>query len=311
MTNIINMLMILIVLNCIIIIRSSSKLRKEKEERDLDDDLRTACYIHDVETVRNLISIDKNIIVSGKVPTIIDRPDVNGRTQLMNCGADPQTEDLKKVDYDCYDIAILLKKAGANLFHVDNSKWDILSMAVTKGFLKLSKYLIEVGNVPIDHKDNDDRTALMKAAGLGSENIYFMLLSKGANIVEKDKNGQTAIHFLVNLAASNNSYIPFFERAIKNIINKKEKSIDLNLIIDNDGRNPLMYAVIANNLQIVELLIEIGKCDPRYVKDNYGISATSMSSKLEIQEYLSQVVVNLVELDHREWLRTNKYKNEF
>jgi len=36
-----------------------------------------------------------------------------------------------------------------------------------------------------------------------------------------------------------------------------------------------------------------------------------MSSKLEIQEYLSQVVVNLVELDHREWLRTNKYKNEF
>jgi ankyrin repeat protein len=294
-------------------ISSSSLLRKEQEERDLDDDLRTACYIHDVETVRNLLSIDTNIIVSGKIPIIIDRTDMNGRTQLMNCGSDPQTEDLKKVDYDCYDIAILLKKNGANLLHVDNKKWDILSMAVTKGFIKFSKYLIEIGNVPIDHKDNDDRTALMKAAGLGSENIYNMLLSKGANILEKDKNGQTVIHFLTQLATTNNSYIPFYKRAIKNIINKKDKNeqINLNNIIDNDGRNPLMYAAIANDLETIKILIEIGKCDPRYVTDNYGIKATSMSNKLEIQEYLSQVVVNLVEVEHREWLRTTKYKNEF
>ena len=306
------LLVIFIVLNYVAIIKSVIS-RKEQEERDLDDDLRTACYVHDVETVRNLLSLDKDVIISGRVQSIIDRRDVNGRTQLMNCGADPQTEDVRKVDYDCYDIAVLLKKAGANLLHVDDRNWDVLSLAVTKGFLKFSKYLIEIGDATIDHKDNDGRTALMKAAGLGLEKIFFMLLSKGANILEKDKNGQTAIHLLVQLAASEDAYIPFLERAIKNIVDEKDKkkSSKLDKIIDNDGRTPLMYAVIANNLQIVKVLIEVGKCDPRYVTDTYGIRATSMSSKVEIQEYLSDVVVKLVELEYREWLRSIENKNEF
>lgn len=301
-----NVLLLFVLINCLILlsINARSKIKEEQEQRDLDDDLRTACYIHDVNSVRNLLSLDNNIVISGKVPILVDRTDVNGRTQLMNCGLDPQTNDIKKLDYDCYDIAILLTKAGANLLHVDNMKWDILSMAVTKGLIKFSKYLIE-NNVPVNHKDNNGRTSLMKAGGLGYESIYFMLLSKGANILAKDEKGQSAIHFITQLVISNNSYIPFLERAVASIVNEKEysKQINIDSIVDNDGRNPLMYAAIAGDMETIKVLIETGKCDPRYVKDNYGIRATSMSNKPEIREYLSQIVVKFVEKDHRNWIR--------
>ena len=307
------MMNFLILIVLLLLTVSLANIKEEIEQRDLDDDLRTACYIHDVASVTNLLSLDKTILVSGKSPTIIDRVDMRGRTQLMNCGLDPQTNDLKKLDYDCYDIAVLMKKAGANLNHVDNMKWDILSMAVTKGLMKFSKYLIE-NNVPIDHKDSDGRTSAMKAGGLGYENIYFMLLSKGANILEKDKNGQTSLHFITQLAISNHTYIPFLKRAVQAIVNEKDysKQINIDSIIDNDGRNPLMYAAIAGDIDTIKILIESGKCDPRYAKDTYGISATSMSKNPEIREYLSEVVAQLVEKEHREWLRitSKKYKKE-
>lgn len=95
------------------------------------------------------------------------------------------------------------------------------------------------------------------------------------------------------------------ERAVASIVNEKEysKQINIDSIVDNNGRNPLMYAAIAGDMEAIKVLIETGKCDPRYVKDNYGIRATSMSNKPEIREYLSQIVVKFVEKDHKNWIR--------
>lgn len=306
------LILLLILYNLIVLIESKSKIKEELEQRDNDDDLRTACYIHDVNTVRNLLLIDNDVLISGRSSIVIDRSDMRGRTQLMNCGLDPQTNDIKQLDYDCYDIAVLLNKAGANLFHIDNQKWDILSMAVTKGLLKFSKYLLE-NNVPIDHKDSDGRTSTMKAAGLGYEDIYFMLLSKGANILEKDKNGQSPIHFITQLATTNNTYLPFFRKALQSIVNEKDykKQVNIDNIIDNDGRNPLMYAAIAGDLDTVKVLVETGKCDPRYAEDNYGIRVTAMSKNADIRVFLAEISAKLIEKDHREWYtKTSKIKEE-
>jgi hypothetical protein len=65
------------------------------------DELMQASFIADVPRVKELLSRDPEVISVHSVPILVNRVDPqHGRTALMVCGFDPQTEDLEQLDKD-------------------------------------------------------------------------------------------------------------------------------------------------------------------------------------------------------------------
>lgn len=245
------------------------------------DELFDAVYVADIEKVTNILtSLSNSVLVRPAIHKLERR---YGRTSLMMCGFDPQTENMSLIDENCSSIGKLLVASGADISIVDRTGWDALSMASVRGFTKYSTFLIDNG-AEIDRVDGMGMTPLMKAAAHGHFSTYDMLLQRGASETLVDSNGMTALHFAIRLAASNVSFVPFLRRVldvtVTDIIDKP----------DNDGRTPLMYAVIncgANypNIDAVECLLK--KHANPMLEDKYHVNVLAMSRCPEVSVLLA------------------------
>jgi len=98
----------------------------------------------------------------------------------------------------------------------------------------------------INATDQMGFTALMHAVINGNKEIVKCLLDNGADITIKNKRGQTAAFFAIN--SSNKEIVKLLIRSDPDLINNK----------DELGAKLLLFGVKKGNLEIVELLLELG-----------------------------------------------------
>ncbi len=262
----------------------------------LKDELYEAVQLADVQKVTMLLSLDENLI-SSRPPVLVNRlDDIFHRNSIMVCGFDPQ-KLLSEVDKDCVKIATLLTEHGANVTHVDDQGWDALSLSAVRGFGELCEFFI-AQNVSVIAKDVNGMTSLMKAAAHGHFKIFDSLLRHGADLSSVDAKGLTALHYAVNLALLNDSYVPFLERVVYSV----SLRTSLDSVLDTHKRTALMYAVINSNTAVAELLLRHGSS--ALVADEYGVTAeiVSRGKTEELRRMVSLASIVKLERDHARWL---------
>lgn len=113
----------------------------------------------------------------------INSRDESGRTPLIVA-----------VGYDKVDIAELLLLRGidvnAKTFH---SEETALISACASGRDKIIMLILEQGNVDLEARDRNGRTALMRASAQGYDREVKFLVKAGADLEAKDKNNRTAL----------------------------------------------------------------------------------------------------------------------
>jgi ankyrin repeat protein len=268
------------------------------------DDLMQASFIADVPRVKDLLSRDPDVISVNSVPILVNRVDPQyGRTALMVCGFDPQTEDLEQLDKDCAEIASMLTEYGADLHYKDSHEWNALALGAVRGFTHYCRLLLDKG-ISVNSLDALNRTSLMKATAHAHLPVVSLLIEYGADITLQDINGQTALHHAVLLACKNDTYLPFFQEILSFY-----SGMNLDALNDKDGRTILMYATIENNEPIVRMLLEEYGCDPRK-KDIFDVSPYQMTKNDSIKRILLNIVIELTEKEHQRWLEKSTFKGE-
>jgi ankyrin repeat protein len=261
------------------------------------DRLLFACHLADVAQVRYLLSeYEAGILHAGTVPVIIDRkePD-HGRTSLLQCGFDPQSDDLEELDQNCTSIAHMLSLHGANLSHVDKHGWNGVSIGAMKGMTKYTEFLLSRG-VPIDLADSDGRTPLMKATVHGHLSTIKMLLERGANISRQDNFGWSVLHFATRQVGGHDFYLPIFNYLVSAVAINASSALNLR---DSDGRTPLMYAAVQGTGSAIYSLVQSG-ADPT-LEDHGGMTAYQITSDDSLKRTLALASAEWVMKAHSEW----------
>jgi len=119
---------------------------------------------------------------------IIDIPQLNPSTII---------KAIKESDFKALDL--LFNNDNIDLFQNIFDNGNILHVATFYNNLNVLKYFFsnyfdDIYPL-IDTKNQNGKTSLMLAANFGYTPIIAFLISKGANIEEKDLTGKTAIHF--------------------------------------------------------------------------------------------------------------------
>ena len=264
----------------------------------LRDRLLDAVHMADVDRVRELLAERESDILTSEIPVSVTNTDKeHGRTSILACGMDPQSEGVNLVDIQCTEIAKMLHEAGADMKHVDNHGWNAVDFACVKGMVRLVRFLVDIG-VPFDSSDEDGRTPIMKAAAHGFKPIVQLLYTLGARVAAADKHGWTMLHFAVRQAAAEKQFLPVCSYIVNKL--KDSPAIDAR---DESGRTALMYAVAEGNLKVVDMLLLSG-ADSR-LKDRNGKSVLDLAIKLDINRRLTEWNVKLTLRDHERWLQAS------
>jgi ankyrin repeat protein len=172
-----------------------------------------------------------------------------------------------------------LKVLGENR-SVEKSRnlWKVLKKGIT-AFLTM-EFLLDKG-VDINVRDNNGKTPLHDAAGLGNLKAMEFLLDKGVDINVRDNNGKTPLHDAAGLGNL---------KAMEFLL---DKGVDIN-VRDNNGRTPLHDAAGLGNLKAMEFLLDKGV--DINVRDNNGRTPLHMAAgwgKLKVMEFLLDKGVDL------------------
>lgn len=236
----------------------------------------------------------------------------------MMCGFDPQSDNQTIVDKDCVKIGKALVAAGATVTKTDNHGCTALHMAAMQGLPQFSRFLInatyseswkdtenrEVMREFIHKRDEDGRTALMKAISHGHYSTVKAIVKFGVDFTICDNYNASVLHYAVQSSLSNATlHTPILRLLVQHLnLTFSNQRRQLMNLPDNDGRTPLMYAVIDHPksllsqkpdeeendgdvetrkmkmyeyLEIIRILLD-GGADPTAV-DSYGVSALSMA----------------------------------
>lgn len=275
-----------------------------------------AVYGADYDSVKLLLGLDPTVL-SSRPPVIVDRlEDLHGRTALLTCGLDPRNRDRLTLDRECVRIAKALYKKGANMSHVDNDGWDAVSIGAVRGYTRFCRYLISNHKVNPNRKDATGRTSLMKAAAHGHFETFHMLLNYSADpFVAETGTGMTAVHFATAFTLQNSAQLPFLRNITAAIVagtkiigaETKQAKISMDSFKDKDGRTPLMYAAISNNLEVCDVLLTAG-ADPR-LRDAFNVVCSTMPSDPLVRARLVEAGIALTLAEHKRWLK--RIRKEF
>ena len=95
---------------------NASATQSGESDQIVRDDLGKAVFVADYPLVQTLVDIyNSGELVAGIPPIVLDRKDERGRTALMKCGFDPQSENKTLVDITCMLITKSLHQAGADI----------------------------------------------------------------------------------------------------------------------------------------------------------------------------------------------------
>lgn len=205
-------------------------------------------------------------------------------------------------------IDYLIKK-GANIDAKDNIGRAPLHWAARDGYLDIVQTITE-GGANLDVKDKDNKTPSDLASWKGYENIVQYLkqvqldkrllaaikgndcrevqnlVSQGANLEAKDRNGRTSLYW-----ASCNGYLGVVQCLI---------DVRANLEVrDNNGDTPLHCAAWSGQLDIVKSLIDSRRADVN-IKNDDGWTPLHWASKAGYLDVVQYLVNNRANVDARD-----------
>lgn len=176
--------------------------KRYPELRQIDKDLmRAAMFGPTKETVALEVNEKTRKIEEKKVPaftkTVFDCLEEGAN---INCRYQNGTTPLMMaVQFNNCEAAEVLIDSGAQVDLMDNQGKTALMVACGLGFDNISiiKKLIEYG-ADVNHHDNDGMFALMAAVGANREPLVLFLAKNGAQINAKTKDGYTALGLAEN-----------------------------------------------------------------------------------------------------------------
>ncbi|KAF3318954.1 hypothetical protein TWF173_005364 [Orbilia oligospora] len=143
------------------------------------------------------------------------------------------------------DVIQQLFKGADGIDSRDSIIADLLRSASKKGRDDVVELLLGTGQVDIDSRDLDGRTALAESARCGHYKVALLSIKNGANIEAADGDGRTPL-----IWAAARGYETIVQLLLESNANIEVK--------DRFGRTPLMQAAIGGYQKIVELLFERG-----------------------------------------------------
>ncbi|XP_063231947.1 uncharacterized protein LOC134536217 [Bacillus rossius redtenbacheri] len=166
-----------------------------------------------------------------------------------------------------------------------------LHAAAKGGYVELLTFLLYSDKYTNVTLDSDKCCLLHVAAQYGRKGVLELLLSKGANIMSKDKNERTALHF-----ASKNGHLNIVQ-CLLDYMKKKEFIRDSykfrNLLIDGlnaqekEGKTPLFIAAEFNHLEVIQYLAEKGADVNICSRDGYSpLYVALLKGNMEIVHFL-------------------------
>ncbi|EAY19457.1 ankyrin repeat protein, putative [Trichomonas vaginalis G3] len=189
------------------------------------------------------------------------------------------------IEIDLYDCAEYINLESF-LVYFDKTN-DINKCFIISPMLNipsLCEYFLSHG-ANINEKNENGQTALHYSAYQNSKETSELLISHGANINEKMNNGETALH----IAAAQNSK-ETAELLISHGANINEK--------DKNGNTALFVAAYINCKAIAELLISHGaNINEKNILGKIALHSTAWSNSKEIAELLISLGANINEKD--------------
>lgn len=183
---------------------------------------------------------------------------------LLNLKADPEIQD-KDGDRAIHHATfcdkeaaiILLKNAGADICARNKRKQSALHVAVNKGNLRSIKALLEV-NVHPNLQDSEGDTALHDAITKKRDDIVEILVNASADISLPNNNGFNVLH---------HSSLRGNAKATEILLRTNEKPWVVNEQKD-DGYTALHLAALNNHLEVVDVLVNVGRANIDYQNAN-------------------------------------------
>ena len=174
----------------------------------------------------------------------------------------------------------LLENPNAVNIDIDGEGGRILDYAGWWNCYELAYFLITELKVDIHRQDKDGTTALGTTicAGIDSIDIAKLLLDNGANINEKDNEGDSLLHLAVGMISISCPE----DKNLKMLNFLVENGAEINAQ-NNKGDTPLHLAIEAiterclNDTKMVELLLKLGASIN--IKNNNGISPLDIATK--------------------------------
>jgi|GEM_PF-1038103 len=170
---------------------------------------------------------------------------------LLKLGANPEARDILErtplfhvAGQDMLGVVHLLIQKGADVnAHEDKSGISPLWVAAAqKDNAAVIRMLVQHG-AKVNAQDGDGETALMSAAFVGDISNIECLLKLGAKLEARDKSGKTALFNATAKPAA-------FRYLLDHHANFKTR--------DNDGSQPIHYAVMNGKIECVKWLVELG-----------------------------------------------------
>jgi ankyrin repeat protein len=176
-------------------------------------------------------------------------------------------------------LKYFIEQKGANLNSKNN---QCLIIASENGHREIVVYLLEQG-IDVNHQDEDEKTALMKASNGGRHKEIVRLLLQNKNLTTINKNdnlfGYTA---LIAVSLEGHTEMVKFLLGHKDIdVNKQDKY----------GRTALWYASSKGHTEIVKIFLENRNINVNQ-QDKYGINALMKATSSEKKEIVQLLLRN-------------------
>lgn len=168
----------------------------------------------------------------------VDLKNENGTTPLM-----------KAASANLVDTMRALVVYGADPNTTDAANETSLFYAVSENSVDACQYLLSLPNVDVDFGNGVDQTCLMLASSRDYTDTMRVLLENGASVFNQDHDGWTPLIFAANAGLVD---------ACKLLLDTDIRCLDLT---DTSGSTALYYAIKANSVECVMLLLGYG-ADP-------------------------------------------------
>ncbi|XP_067650306.1 uncharacterized protein, partial [Haliotis asinina] len=193
------------------------------------DCLMLACEGGNVSIVKHLLSL--------KTFDINRKGGSKNRSAVMMAAA--------RGDYDVYN---LLVSEGADLSLTDDDNNDCLMLAYKRGNVSIVKHLLSLTNVDINRTGGLlKRSAVMMAAERGDYDVYSLLVSKGADLLLRDKHNRDCL--MLACEGGNVSIV-------KHLLSLK--TFDINRKDRFHNRSAVMMAAARGDYDVYNLLVSEG-----------------------------------------------------
>ena len=242
----------------------------ELSQRDRESLLHSACKNGQISLIKNLLKAKVNInALDSKGKSSLHLAVIEGNISVTN----------------------LLINEGANI-ELKDSKYGSspLLYACQNGRIKIVKILLEKGADINAKREGDGSCAIHFAAQSGKSDLIDFLLQKGFHINCENYQKQTPLHKALqhrNYPKGNNTSL--YEKA--KIIIEKGANIDS---IESRNLTPLMYAILAHDVNIVKLFISLG-ANVNHGQNDFELTPLHCAAyyyfKGEVHEKMIQVLI--------------------